>query len=274
MFREKENAYREILYQKLKMCKHNSVDFWKFIRKIENTNNVQKCNITDTRWVQYYEKLLNKDVQSDQEFMEQCHRKTTEHDENCKCCYNTTPGDDNLNDVNMHLEMLNDEITVLEVKEVIIDIKKGKSPGCDGLVVELFQKTVEMISPRLCNLYNIILDSSEFPEIWSRAIICSLHKGGDVNCETNYRGISLLNICGKIFPKILNNRLVTWANSQGQYYEEQAGYREGYSTVDHIFSLYTLTQKYLSKPNGRFYVLFVDFSKAFDKIPHRFGVDY
>ena len=104
--------------------------------------------------------------------------------------------------------------------------------------------------------------------MWSKAIICSLHKGGDVNKESNYRGISLLSVCSKIFTKILNKRLVKWAEANGQYYEEQAGYRDGYSTIDHMFTLYTLAQKYLSKPNGRFYVLFVDMSKAYDKIPH------
>ena len=45
--------------------------------------------------------------------------------------------------------------------------------------------------------------------------------------------------------------------------------RQGYdTTVDHIFTLFVLAQKYLSKRKGRFYCLFVDYSKAFDSIPH------
>jgi hypothetical protein len=40
------------------------------------------------------------------------------------------------------------------------------------------------------------------------------------------------------------------------------------TTVDHIFTLYSVAQKYLSKRGGRFYCLFVDFSRAFDSIPH------
>ena len=36
----------------------------------------------------------------------------------------------------------------------------------------------------------------------------------------------------------------------------------------HIFTLYSVAQKYLSKRGGRFYCLFVDFSRAFDSIPH------
>ena len=70
---------------------------------------------------------------------------------------------------------------------------------------------------------------------------------------------------GKIFCKVLNNRLLKWAQSADVLYEKQAGYKKGYSTIANIFVLQSLAQKYISKPKGRYYVLFVDFSKAFDK---------
>ena len=52
--------------------------------------------------------------------------------------------------------------------------------------------------------------------------------------------------------------------------EEQAGYRINYSTIDQIFNLQSLVQKYMCKSKGRFYVLMVDFSKGFDRptVPH------
>ena len=49
--------------------------------------------------------------------------------------------------------------------------------------------------------------------------------------------------------------------------ESEAGFRSGYSTIDHIFSLQSIIKNYLSKGRGRFYVLFIDFTKAFDCIP-------
>lgn len=48
----------------------------------------------------------------------------------------------------------------------------------------------------------------------------------------------------------------------------RAGFRAGYSTIDNVFTLHAIAQKYLAKPGGRFYRLFVDFSKAFDRIRH------
>ena len=73
---------------------------------------------------------------------------------------------------------------------------------------------------------------------------------------------------GKIFTKLLKNRVVRWEDDNGLQYEEQAGYKKGYSTIDNMFTLQSLVQKYISKEKGRYYVLFIDFSKAFDMIPH------
>ena len=50
--------------------------------------------------------------------------------------------------------------------------------------------------------------------------------------------------------------------------ECQAGFREGYSTVDNAFILNAFVDKYLSKKGNKLYVAFVDFKKAFDSI-HR-----
>ena len=71
-----------------------------------------------------------------------------------------------------------------------------------------------------------------------------------------------------MFTGVLNKRLVAWAQISSKFKEEQAGYRVGYSTVDQIFTFYTIVQKYVSKKGGRFYCIFVDFSSAFDRVPH------
>ena len=64
------------------------------------------------------------------------------------------------------------------------------------------------------------------------------------------------------------NRFVRWEDENGLQYEEQAGYIKGYNTIDYMFTLQSLVQKYISKEKGRYCVLFIDFSKAFDMIPH------
>ena len=113
-----------------------------------------------------------------------------------------------------------------------------------------------------------MLDSGQYPEQWTKAILVPVHKKGSTTNPNNYRGIALLSVLGKFFSKVINNRLVDWADSNDIQKEEQAGFRKKYSTTDNIFILQSLIQKYCSRKGGRFYTLYVDFSKAFDTIPH------
>ena len=132
----------------------------------------------------------------------------------------------------------------------------------------MFKCSNETIRPILTVLFNKILQEGCFPQLWREAIIFPILKGGSPHEPSNYRGISLLCSLSKIFTKLINNRLVMWADENNVRHEEQAGYRKNYSTVDQIFTLQCLVQKYLCKKKGRCYVIFVDFSKAFDAIPH------
>ena len=50
-----------------------------------------------------------------------------------------------------------------------------------------------------------------------------------------------------------------------QIKSNQIGFKKNHRTSDHIFVLKTLIDKYF-KQNGKIYVCFVDFQKAFDKV--------
>ena len=93
-----------------------------------------------------------------------------------------------------------------------------------------------------------------YPKKWAEAILCAIHKQGSHDDMDNYRGISLLVVCSKILTKVFNNRIFTWSEEMGKIHESQGGFRKGRSTVDHIFTLNALTEKYLSKKGGRLYL--------------------
>ena len=119
-------------------------------------------------------------------------------------------------------------------------------------------------------LFNRLLATENFPDQSGKAIIVPIYKKGDKDEPSNYRGISLLPCISKLFTKVLNNRLVKWASDNDKMHDIQAGFTKNKSTVDHIFVLQTLVvTKYLSKEKGRFYSVYVDFSKAFDTVPHQ-----
>ena len=77
----------------------------------------------------------------------------------------------------------------------------------------------------------------------------------------DYRGISLLSIAGKIFARILLNRLSTHITPE-VVPETQCGFRGNRSTVDMIFCRRQLQEKYIEQDRP-LYMVFVDFRKAF-----------
>ena len=84
-----------------------------------------------------------------------------------------------------------------------------------------------------------------FPEDWCKSIITPIHKSGPTNNPENYWAIFLINCLCKIFMNIMTVRLSSWADLNDVIDQSQAGFRKGYSTIDNIFSLQALVQKYL-----------------------------
>ena len=85
--------------------------------------------------------------------------------------------------------------------------------------------------------------SGHFPDALTEAIIQPPHKKGNTQDPNNYRGISLLNVCSKLYGYILNKRLVTWIGENGSVGEGQAGFRRDHLTTDHIFTLFAVIKK-------------------------------
>ncbi|KAI8519195.1 hypothetical protein Bbelb_024520 [Branchiostoma belcheri] len=80
------------------------------------------------------------------------------------------------------------------------------------------------------------------------------------------QGISLLNIVGTVYARILLNRLKILADRV--YPESQCGFRAKRSTTDMIFSLRQLEKK--RREQGKpLYMLFIDFTKAFDLVSRK-----
>ena len=86
-----------------------------------------------------------------------------------------------------------------------------------------------------------------------------------MNNPSDYRGISLCDTSSKLYSTIINNRLREWVEQNNITGEYQAGFKRGYSTIDHMFTLLASAQKQFAA-NRKLNVVFIDFEKAFDSI--------
>ena len=123
----------------------------------------------------------------------------------------------------------------------------------------------------IVKLFNRILNSGMFPKEWAIEIIVPIFKKGTTSDLNNYRGIALLSVPGKLLTGILNARLEKFVDTFSMLEESQAGFRTGYRTTDHIFTLHAIITH---AENRKLYACFVDFKKHLIKylMPY-FGIN-
>lgn len=104
-------------------------------------------------------------------------------------------------------------------------MKNGKSAGTDGLCSDFFKNLPVDSIIYFQALFNRVLDGEIAPADWSKLILTLLHKKGDKQNPSNYRGIALCNNIAKMFTQILCSRLEAWVQQNNVIGEFQNGFR-------------------------------------------------
>ena len=163
-------------------------------------------------------------------------------------------------------EPLNAPFSLEEVQGCVTRLKNNKAAGIDGVINEFLKNCPLRMLSLMTRWFNIVLDSGLIPESWCVGIITPIYKGKGSRVDAdNYRGITLLSCVGKLFTSLINKRLSDYVHHEETIGPEQAGFRQGYSTMDHVFTLYCVLAYYLSK-RKRIFAAFLDYKKAFDLV--------
>ena len=112
---------------------------------------------------------------------------------------------------------MNTDIPLEEIKTAIKQLHNGASGGPELWLKEFFKKSSEILFSYVHNLFNKLFQTGYFPQKWAEGHIVLIFKKGDVNEVSNYRGITLLSTIGKLFTRVLNNRLNSWAENYSIY---------------------------------------------------------
>ena len=153
-----------------------------------------------------------------------------------------------------------------EIKESIKQLTAGKAAGADGIPPEIYKHGGPAIAEQLLKLFSQSWNEGKVPQAFKDADLIHLYKNkGDIKCCDNHRGISLLCIAGKIYARILLNRLISHIRSIRLIPESQCGFEAGRSTIDPCFALRQLQEKCWLH-SRELYLLFIDLTKAFDTV--------
>ena len=96
-------------------------------------------------------------------------------------------------------------ITADETCRALRSMASHKSPGSDGIPVQLLRRQV--LLPHITDLLNCVLLSEELPVQWKETILIPIHKKGDTTVADNYRGIALMQSLLKLYNKVLLGRI-------------------------------------------------------------------
>ncbi|KAK3516473.1 hypothetical protein QTP70_016707, partial [Hemibagrus guttatus] len=155
-------------------------------------------------------------------------------------------------------------ITQAEVTEVVQQLLGGKAPGLDEIRPE-YLKSLDVVGLSwLTRLCNIVWRSGTVPLDWATGVVVPLFKKGDRRVCSNYRGITLLSLPGKVYSRVLERRVRPLVEPRIQ--EEQCGFRPSRGTLDQLYTLHRVLEGSwkFAQP---VHMCFVDLKKAFDRVP-------
>ena len=236
----KKDFFNNIIQEIDSVNPKNCKEFWNRINKYKKRDNLTDSIIPPSDWEDHFKKLL-----------------TTDENFECKLC----PEMSSVNNCNLDIPF-----TCKEIKDGIKTLKSGKTPGIDLILNEFIKAGANTLALTISKLFNKILNTGHFPKTWNLSLLTSIYKSGDPADCGNYRGISISSCFGKLFTSLLQKRISDYLESNQILSANQGGFRKGYRTVDHIFILKTIINKYVHKCNKKLYICFIDFKKAFDSV--------
>ena len=156
--------------------------------------------------------------------------------------------------------------TLTEVRMAISKLKSGKAAGICDIPAELLKAGGEPMARGLHTVQTAIWQSGTIPPDLLRGVVIPLWKGkGDRWDCSNYRGITLLSIPGKVLAHILLKRIRNHLLRHQR--PEQSGFTPGKSTIDRILALRLIVERRREFGRGLL-AAYIDLKKAFDSV-HR-----
>ena len=115
------------------------------------------------------------------------------------------------------------EVSPRKILELICSLDSNRAHGCDDVSVPLLKICDKAIALPLKLIYTNCLEKGVYPNLWKKANVLPIHKKESRQLMNNYRPISLLPICGKVFEKIIFDEIYTHLQENNLLSPRQSG---------------------------------------------------
>ena len=157
--------------------------------------------------------------------------------------------------------------TVDDIINAIDELSNSSGSGPDGVPAILLTKCKGPLSEPLLLMWRNCLDLGLTPDQLKLAHIIPIFKDGHRGLASNYRPIALTSHLIKVFEKVVRNSMVRYFEHNDMFNESQHGFRQRRSCLSQLLSHFDKILNRLES-NQNVDVIYLDFSKAFDKVDH------
>ena len=159
------------------------------------------------------------------------------------------------------------KITDDDILKIIAKLDPNKAHGNDKISIRMIKICSTSICKPLRLIFNHCIDNGIYPCEWKKANVVPIHKKGDKQALKNYRPVSLLPFCSKIFERLIYNEMFGFFLDEGLIIANQSGFKPEHSCINQFLSI---THNIYKSFDDGYEVrgVFLDISKAFDKVGH------
>ena len=160
------------------------------------------------------------------------------------------------------------KFTMRELRRAISKMKAKGAAGPDDIPPSFLKALGPIALQTLLNIFNASFHLADCPQVWKNAIILPLLKSGKPPGDLkSFRPISLTSCVVKLFERMIADRLMHLAETNGWLNSAQAGFRKGRSCEDQILRMVqAIEDGFQQKRTHRSVLVLLDFSQAFDTV--------
>ena len=165
-------------------------------------------------------------------------------------------------------ELRNFEITTESVKKLLTNLNKNKASGPDEIPPSILVDAANELAVPISILFRKSLASGRIPTEWKMANVSPIFKKGAKSAVNNYRPVSLTCVLCKTMEKLIREQILQHLVKNNIISPHQHGFVPGRSCMTQLLeSMDEWTN--IIENNGSIDVIYTDFQKAFDSVPHK-----
>ena len=160
------------------------------------------------------------------------------------------------------------DINETNIAKAIDKLKASKSQGPDQIHPKLIKECKDPLIKPLQIIFKKSMENNQLPSIWKQGNVTAIFKSGSKTKPENYRPISLTSVPGKLLERLIRDILVKHMEENNLFSKAQHGFMTGRSCSTQLLELMEELTETLDS-NGDVDIIYLDFKKAFDKVPHK-----